>query len=129
VNAEVPDKYRTVGVLYAVAGLVNIMVGWFVGYMIWGVGCGTCLLIATLGLCPLGYFCGFISFLLIPLGVLELTIGFLVLGNPESVKGMVGYLPLFEIPAFLFGGIVSPVMGVVALVMLRDPEVRGYIEG
>lgn len=126
---EAPDKFRTIGILYAVAGLVNIMIGWFLGYMIWGVGCGVCVMVATLGLCPFGFFCGFIAMLMIPLGVLELTIGILAIGNPEAVKRVVGYLPLIEIPSLLLGGIVSPVIAIVALVLLRDPEVRGYIEG
>lgn len=126
---DVPQKFQTLGILQLVAGICNVLFGWWIGSMLWIVGGGLCAGFATCGTCPFGSLCGFVSFLIVPLGAIEILIGAWMLLSPQSVRGLVVWLPFLQLPAFLLGDFISPIMAIVGLVMTRDPEVVGYIEG
>ena len=93
---------------------------------------GTVCTVLTMGLCPLTYllyFCGFAAFLVIPIGIVEAVVGLIALTNPGSVKGVISYVALAQIPCILLGDIISPIAGIVSYMMAKDPEVAGYIQG
>ncbi|MEZ4236821.1 MAG: hypothetical protein R3F59_11845 [Myxococcota bacterium] len=126
---EVPQKFQMMGILQLAAGVCNVFFGWAVGSMVWGTVGTACSAIATLGLCPIGFLCGFVSFLIVPVGVIEIVMGLLMLISPQSVRGLVAWMPLLQIPMILLGDLISPVMGIVGFILGRDPEVIGFIEG
>jgi len=126
---EVPQKFQTLGILQLVAGICNVLFGWWIGLTVWTMGGTFCSAIATLGLCPIGGLCGFVSLLILPLGFVEIVVGILMLANPQMVRSFVGWLPFFQLPALLLGDFISPIMGIVGFALTRDPEVVGYIEG
>jgi hypothetical protein len=125
----VPQKYQILAVLQIVAGACNVFFGWAVASMILSFVAGTCTTIFTLGLCPVGFFCGMFSWLILPIGMCEIVMGILMLASPNSVKGIVGWVPLAQLPTFLLGDFMSPIIGLVGLMLTRDAEVAGYIEG
>ena len=125
----VPQKYQVLAVLQLVAGACNVLFGWFVSSMIVSTVAGTCTALFTLGLCPFGFFCGFLSWLIIPVGMAEIAMGVVMLTSPNAVKGVVGWLPFAQLPTLLVGDLLSPIVGLVGLFLTKDAEVAGFIEG
>jgi hypothetical protein len=132
---EVPQKFKTIGIVQLVAGLVNVFMGWGIAWFGWsmvGMLAGTVCSAVTLFMCPLTYLlymCGFLGFLVIPIGIAEAVVGLVALTNPAAVKGAIPYLAMAQIPCILLGDIVSPIAGIVSYMMAKDPEVAGYIQG
>ena len=132
---EVPQKFKTIAIIQLVAGLVNVFMGWgiaSVGWSIFGVLSGTVCTALTMGLCPLTWFlpmCGLVAFLIIPIGIAETVVGLVALTNPASAKAFLPYLAMAQIPTILLGDMASPIAGVVTLMMTKDPEVAGFIQG
>lgn len=126
---QVPEKFKTVGILYIVSGAINVLFAAGAGSFLLGFVGGICTGIVTLGMCPIGSLCGFFPLLLIPLGIVEAVSGILVLTNPQSVKGFIRYLPYAQIPSFALGGLVAAVIGGISLSMMGDQEVLAYLEG
>ena len=125
---EVPQKFQTLAILQIAAGAFNFVIGWWISSMLLVFGGTFCSGIATCGVCPIGGLCGFASFLIVPLGIVEILVGVLMLASPQSVRGFVPWLPFLQIPALFLGDFVSPILGIVGFVLTRDPEVAGYIE-
>ncbi|MEQ1569854.1 MAG: hypothetical protein ABMA64_29735 [Myxococcota bacterium] len=125
----VPQKYQVLAVLQIVAGICNLTFGWFFSSMVISMVAGTCTTVLTLGLCPIGFFCGFLSWLIVPIAFVEIVFGVLMLAAPDSVKGLVGWMPFAQLPSLLLGDFISPIIGIVGLVLTRDAEVAGFIEG
>lgn len=132
---EVPQKFKTIGIVQLVAGLMNVFMGWGIawfGWSLFGGIAGTVCTGVTMGLCPLTWFlflCGFVGFLVIPIGIVEAVVGLIALTNPGSVKGFISYVALAQIPCIFLGDIISPIAGIVSYMMAKDPEVAGYIQG
>jgi hypothetical protein len=126
---QVPQKFQTIAVLQIVSGVCNVFFGWWLGWAVWTLAGTVCVGIMTLGMCPFGAICGFCSWLIIPLGLVEVTVGILMLASPQAVRGFTTWLPLLQLPALLLGDFISPTIGLVSLFLCRDPEVVGYIEG
>lgn len=124
----VPDKFKTIGMLQLVAGAVNVFMGWGLAMTMWSIFGTTFSVFCTMGLCPT-YLCGFVAVLILPLGIIEGIVGLMTITQPESVKAVYKFLPYAQLPALLLGDIVSPIVGIVSLMNLRDPDVRAYIEG
>jgi hypothetical protein len=125
----VPEKYKTVGTVYLVAGLLNVLGGWWcASAMIGSVGT-FCTGVITLGLCPIGGLCGIAGWLLFPLGIAEIAVGAMIMTSedPSGTTKFAKLLPMIEIPSLLIGGIASAVAGGVVLSMLGDDEVAAYI--
>jgi len=124
---ETPQQIKTVGIVYLVAGIINLTFMWWVSSTVISTA-GACIATLTMGLCPA--FClGIVPFLLIPLGLIEVVFGALTLGNPDAVKSFIKFVPFLEIASLLAGGLSSPIAGVVALVMLKNDEAVAYLEG
>ncbi len=127
-NPQPPEQLKALGIANVVGGALNMVMGWFLGSMIWGIGGTFCTGILTCGFCPIGGLCGVVAWLIVPLGMLELGVGIALLTSPQAVKGLLPYLPFVQIPAIFLGDLVSPILGVMGAVMVRDPEIAGYIE-
>jgi hypothetical protein len=121
-----------VAVMNLIAGLLNLSVGLIIAFTIWGVlgtiG-GSLLLAITCGLCPVGYLAWLIPFLLLPVAIVELAVGIIGLASPDSIKGVIRFVPYLQIPCLLLGDLISPIVAGVSLVMLNDPQAKAYIEG
>ena len=127
---DVPAQVRMLGALQLLCGLVNLAVGWGLAYAAWTLVGGIGSTVCTLGACPFGWFtCGFAGCLVGPLGAVEAIVGAWTLVNPASARTINQYLPLVQIPSVLLGDLVSPIVGAIAFLLLRDPEVAAYIEG
>jgi hypothetical protein len=126
---NVPQQYKTLGMANLIGGIVNVTFGAFIASTVWSLGAGTCTTVCTFGLCPIGFMFGFIGMLVWPVGMIEIVIGALTLMQPESVKGVYKFLPFAQFGGILLGDFVSPLLGVVGIMMTRDPEVAAYIEG
>jgi hypothetical protein len=124
---QVPQKFQTIAALQMVAGICNVFFGWYLGWALWSVAGAVCTGILTLGICPFGLLCGFCSWLIIPIGLIEVTVGILMLASPQAVRGFIPWLPLLQFPALLLGDFISPIIGSVSLFLCRDPDVTGYI--
>jgi hypothetical protein len=137
--ARPPAKLQQVAVLQLISGVVNVfvmaavvslvlgssfgVVGTFCGGLLSIVGCP----VGCLGV--FGWMCGFWGLALLPVGILEMVAGMVGLINPEGSGTVLRVTAVAELASLLFGGIVSTVIGVVALGLLRDEEVVGYLEG
>ena len=73
--------------------------------------------------------CGAWGLVLLPIGVLEIVGGIVGLTNPRGAGTVLRVAAMAELASFVFGGLVSGVIGVVVLGLLRDEEVVGYLEG
>ncbi|MCB9684066.1 MAG: hypothetical protein H6738_01060 [Alphaproteobacteria bacterium] len=123
-----PEQLKTLGIANIIGGMVNMTMGWAMGSMVWSIGGTVCSGVLTCGMCPVGGVCGFVSMLIIPLGMVELGLGIALMANPQPVKGILPYLPFAQIAAVLLGDFVSPILGIVGLTMVKNPDVAGYIE-
>ena len=112
-----------------VNGLINMTVGWIMAAYIMMFGGMMCTGLLTLGTCPFGVVCGAFPMLMVPLAVLEIVTGILVLADPKGSRPMMRWLPLVQIPALLIGDLVSPVVGLVAFMSSKDPEVIEFMDG
>lgn len=126
---DAPPQIKTVSALYLVAGVINISFGWIIASSLWTFGAGMCTGLLTCGACPIGVACGVVAFAVIPVGLVEIIAGIIGLTNPDGAKGLISMLPFGMVPSILLGDIISPIVGVLALVMLRNDEVRAYLEG
>lgn len=127
---ESPAKLKTVAVVQIVSGALNVFfLGWFTSMMLGGVA-GALTAVVTLGICPIGVLCGLPPWLLIPLGILELVAGIMGLASPSQGSAKLAKIVSYvEVGSILLGGLLSCVAGVVNAMMVRDPEVQGYLEG
>lgn len=137
-STEPPAKLKQAAFLQLLSGLINVfvmaaLVTVLLGTVGGGVGsvCGT--VIAAVG-CPLGclgffgWVCGLWGLVLLPIGMLEIAGGAMGLLMPESSGTVMRAAALAEMASFLFGGVVSGVVGVVTMGFLREPEVAGYLD-
>ena len=99
-----PSQFKSVAVMNLIAGLLNLSVGLIIAFTIWGVlgtvG-GTCLALVTFGLCPIGYVVWLIPFLMVPVAIIELAVGIIGLASPDSIKGVIRFVPYLQIPCLL----------------------------
>ncbi|MFT4624728.1 MAG: hypothetical protein ACI8PZ_003388 [Myxococcota bacterium] len=127
-----PSQFKSVAVMNLIAGVLNLSVGLGIAFTIWGViGAvgGSCLALVTLGLCPIGFLVMFIPILLVPVALIELVVGIVGLAAPDSIKGVMRFVPFLQLPCVLLGDLVSPIVAVVSIMMLKDPQVKAYIQG
>jgi hypothetical protein len=129
VTGQVPQQYKTLGLANLIGGLINVFIGGFVASTVWSTVGGLCTGICTFGLCPFGVFMGLFGFLVVPLGMAEAALGLVTLLSPEATRPLWRILPYGQCVAVLLGDFVSPILGIVGMMMTRDPEVAAYIEG
>ena len=126
---KAPPRVTQIGVLCLVLGIINIMAGWGMSALVWMMVGGACSLVLSLGTCPAGMFCGFVPFLIIPLSLGEVILGAVVLGKPDSLRRVFGFLPLLLMATIVVGDLISPIVGLVVFFLGRDPEVRAWRAG
>jgi hypothetical protein len=112
-----PGKVQAIGIMNVVDGLVNIVWSPVLGSIIFGFGA------MTLG----------IGCLLLPLAILPMVTGVLALisgirlltDTPPRVRPSSG-VPILQIVNVLSGNVISLGVGIAALVLYGDPEVKDY---
>ena len=125
--APKPGALVGIGVVQLVSGALNVvLMWWFMGTVAGTVG-GMCTALATLGVFPIGVLCGFVALVLLPIGIAEIASGIVVLAAPASSRTFATVMAVIEIVSLLFGGLISAVAGIVALILLRDEEVKQYL--
>ena len=132
---EVPEKVRTLAIVQLVTGIIDVFFGWALATCLWYIGATACTAvtgICTAGMCPIGivaYLGTFAAFLILPIGLLEIVAGILGLTNPKQIPILPKIASVAGLVGLLFGGLTSAVGGGVAMYLLLDPEVKGFLEG
>jgi hypothetical protein len=112
-----PGKVQAIGIMNVVDGLVNIVWSPVLGSIIFGFGAMT-----------LGIGCLLLPLAILPMvtGVLALISGIRLLTDaPPRVRPSSG-VPILQIVNVLSGNVISLGVGIAALVLYGDPEVRDY---
>lgn len=111
-GSDKPGLVTALAVLTLISGMINIMAGL-------GATIGMALSVVLLCIAPLG-------FLPIVLGVLEMLYAIKLLSYlPQPVRPN-QTIAILEICCFLFGNILSSIVGVLALVFYNDTAVKTY---
>ena len=127
-DQKLPDKLNTAAIIQIVSGVLNVFFMGTAVYMVVGLGGGTIILMCTMGLCPIGYICGFAGFLLAPVGMFEILSGIMIMTkNPAALK-IQRIVSIVQKVAILFGGIGSIIASFVVDGMVNDPESLAYLE-
>jgi|GEM_PF-733999 len=110
--SDKPGLVTALAVLTLISGMINIMAGL-------GAAIGMALSIVLLCIAPLGL-------LPILLGIFEILYAIKLLSSaPQPVRPN-QTIAILEICCFLFGNLLSCIVGVVALVFYNDPAVKSY---
>lgn len=137
-----PDKLKNAAIAQLIVGLIDFFVtGWVLFFVLGTVGTiagtvlgGVCTLL-SMGLCPCGYFmpflgfAGFLGWLAIPLGILEIIAGIVGLTNPRSGGSLMKIVAFLGCGSLLFGSLPSVIGGGLVLMFLGDDEVKAYLNG
>jgi hypothetical protein len=127
-NRKLPDRLQTAGILQIASGALNIFFMAGVSYFLLAVGFGFITAIMTCGFLPVGVFCGFGGFLLIPVGILEIVTGVLLLTDNESATNLSGITSKVQKASILCGGLGSIIISFIVDGILREPEVAYFLE-
>ncbi len=122
---EKPAKLQTIGILQLISGILNLTLVWWLWFMLLSVGASVCAAF-TMGFGIVTYICAIVPWLLIPIGIFEVVTGVFVLAKPEASRTLLTIAAIAEIVSIVFGGVVSCVVGIVALVLVNDSEVKAY---
>jgi hypothetical protein len=115
-------------VLLIVAGVMNLVIGWWLSSCVLGMVASTCTGIITLGMCPFGAVCYFLPWFIIPVAVVEIIAGIVIAAAPESIKPGIRILPGIFILPILVGDFISPVAALVAVGLSFTAEVTEWME-
>ena len=127
-STSTPGRLTGVAAIQLASGVINLTIMWWVSsFAMLFIG-GFCTTVFSLGICPIGAFCGVAPWILIPFGLAEIIVGIIGLVNPKTSGTALRYIAIMELPALLFGGIGSVVAGAVSLSLLNDREVRAYLD-
>lgn len=110
-----PEKVQAIAIITLVSGILNIIYGLTITFMI---------IIGTLGI---GLLCSPLTILPAILGVFEVISATKLMGKPER-KFNVQTIAIFEIIAIVAGSVSSLVAGILNLVFYNDPETKAYID-
>ena len=125
---EKPSAFKTIGLLQLISGLLQVPT-WFLVFVCGsnGIACVGGLLTAFLGGC--GAFCGFIGFisaLLLPIGLLEILCGIMTLASKEPPRGLIKLTAVLEIVGLFFGGLIGAIVGVLVWIRLQDDDIKAF---
>jgi 4-hydroxybenzoate polyprenyltransferase len=115
-NSERPSNVKAIAVMSIISGAINIVGAFGVTVAI------------VLGTLFLGIICAPITILPAILGVFEILYGVKLLSNPPQPVKPSQAIAIFEIVTFLYLNVISGVIGILALTMYNDPEVKAYFE-
>ena len=85
-------------------------------------------LAVVLGTFFLGIICAPITILPAILGIFEILYGVKLLSNPPQPVKPSQAIAILEIVTFIYLNVISGVIGILALTMYSDPEVKAYFE-
>lgn len=122
-NPDVPQSLKIASIAQIASGAISVMMMWWVSSCLISTFCG----VLTLGFG--GQLCGLLSWLLIPLGLVEIGVGVFGLVNPKEAAKFQKIVSFIEMAAILCGGVVNAVCGAVAFMMLGKDESVAYLEG
>ncbi|MBT3221265.1 MAG: hypothetical protein HN348_19455 [Proteobacteria bacterium] len=122
---QVPANLKNAAILQLVSGLLNFTIMPVIVYFTLALCCG----LATFWAFGIGAVCGFVGFVLWPIGIFEIVSGGMTLANPKSGGKIMKICSYVELGSILCGGLVSCVAGGVVMSMLKDEEVTAYLEG
>lgn len=111
---ERPGKVSAIGIMTIVSGVINVLWGLIVTFT--GV-------VATLGI---GLICAPLTILPTVLGIFEIIYGIRVLANPPQPLRPSTIIAIFEIVAVITGNVISAAVGIAALILYNDDEVKLY---
>lgn len=112
-----PDKVQAIGIMNVVDGVLNLIWSPILAFTIFGVG------VATLGIG-----CLVLPLAALPLvtGILGLLSGIRLLSNNDAAPRPATGVAVLQIVNVLSGNVISLGIGIAALVLYNDPEVRDY---
>ena len=112
-----PAKLQTIGILMIINGVINISIG---AGLVMGLAASVIFICCS----PLGA-------LPLVLGVFELIYGIRLVGTSQVpvTFSTLQTVAILEILAIFASNPISLVIGIVNLVLLNDPEVRGFLSG
>lgn len=122
-NPDVPQSLKIAAITQIVSGAVSVFMMWWISSCMVSTVCG----ILTLGFG--GQLCGLLSWLLIPLGMVEIGVGIFGLVNPKEAAKFQKIVTFVEMGAILAGGVTNAVCGGVAFMMLSKDESVAFLEG
>jgi hypothetical protein len=122
-NPDVPQSLKIAAIAQIASGAISVMMTWWLSSCFISTVCG----IMTLGFG--GQLCGLLSWLLIPLGLIEIGVGIFGLVNPKEAAKFQKIVSFLEMAAILLGGVVNAVCGGIAFMMLGKDESVAYLEG
>ena len=125
---KLPDRLQTAGIIQIASGALNIFFMAGMAYFGLAMVFGLITAIMTCGLMPVGVLCGFLGFLLVPVGILEIVSGVLILTDNEMAPNLANITSIVQKASILCGGVGSFAMSFVVDGMLRDPEVAYFLE-
>lgn len=109
-----PSEVQTLGILTLISGIINILAG---------LGLTATVVIGTIGI---GLICVPLTILPTIFGVFEILYAAKLLGEDAQSAGPSQSIAIVEIAMILFGNVISMAVGIVALVIYNNPNVRGY---
>jgi hypothetical protein len=113
-TSERPSNVNAIAVMTIVSGGINLVASL-------GITFGVAITL-------IGLICVPITILPAILGVFEILYGVKLLTNPPQPVKPSQAIAIFEIVTFLYLNIISGVIGILALTMYNDPEVKEYFE-
>ncbi len=114
VTLQKPGMVSALGIMTLINGILNIM---------WGLGGTLAIVLGTIGI---GLICAPITILPSILGIFEIIYAAKLMSNPPQPVRPNQTLAILEICCIIAGGVISTVVGIVALVFYNDPSVRDY---
>ena len=127
-DKKLPDKLNTAAIIQIVSGVVNVFFMAGVSYMVLGMGGGIITAICTLGMCPIGVLCGFVAFLLVPVGIFEILSGVMIMTQNPNALQIQRYVSIVQKVSVLFGGVGSIIASFIVDGMVNDPESLAFLE-
>ena len=115
-TAERPSNVNAIAIMTIISGAINI------------VGALGVTLAVVLGTFFLGIICAPITILPAILGVFEVLYGVKLLSNPPQPVKPSQAIAILEIVTFVYLNVISGVIGILALTMYSDPELKAYFE-
>jgi hypothetical protein len=116
-GSQKPGKVQTVAIMTLISGIINILVGLI---------CNITLFIYAFFTLGITCLCMPFFVALIVLGVFEIIYATQLMATPMKTTKPSQALAICEIVAIITGSVYSVVVGIVALVMYNDPEVKAF---
>lgn len=126
---DVPQNYKTAGILMLVSGIMNLLAG--VGIGVFLAFYITVIAVSTFGLGIFCYVCCLWPLVPLVFGVFELIVGMNMMnGKPQKNAVLISILGIVvgALNLTMGVGIVPMIMEIVATVMLNDAEVKAWLE-